>query len=234
MIDLMAQQLKSSVKNAVWNLPNIISFARLLVLLPLTVYLLLRTEFQWALLTMVLLGGTDWLDGFVARRLNQVTEFGKNMDPIADRISIVVIGCALVSVKLVPLYLVVIIASVDGLLLIMAAILFRVPPPVPVSWAGKGRTALILMALPLSILGAALSSPGVETAAVIVLAIGTVGHVVVGISYAVAMFNLARKGTDASLRHPRVAAEQSAAGFEGPQHQLDSVSIRPAGFCYSL
>ena len=73
----------------VLTIPNIISFARLL-LVPLFLWLLLGSPDSaagagWLL---VLIGSTDWIDGYLARRLDQVTELGKFLDPLADRLAV--------------------------------------------------------------------------------------------------------------------------------------------------
>jgi CDP-diacylglycerol--glycerol-3-phosphate 3-phosphatidyltransferase len=70
------------------NLPNRLTIGRLI----LTVFfvLFLSTSTHWgdftALLLFVLATFTDWLDGHLARRLNQITNFGKLMDPLADKV----------------------------------------------------------------------------------------------------------------------------------------------------
>lgn len=72
-----------------WTVPNIISLVRLL-LVPLFLWLLLGSP-DSPLSAGVLLGfigATDWVDGYLARRLDQVTELGKFLDPLADRVAV--------------------------------------------------------------------------------------------------------------------------------------------------
>ena len=79
-----------------WNVPNIVSLTRL-ALIPVFVWLVVTEDFGWAGLLLGLIGATDWIDGFLARRLNQVTEVGKLLDPVADRAAVfvaVVVGLA--------------------------------------------------------------------------------------------------------------------------------------------
>lgn len=76
-------------KNAVLTVPNAISFARLL-LVPLFLWFLLWEEHVVAAgVVLALIGGTDWIDGFIARKFNQTSELGEVLDPIADRFAIV-------------------------------------------------------------------------------------------------------------------------------------------------
>lgn len=72
-----------------FNVPNSISLVRL-ALIPLFVWLVVIDEFTWAGLLLGVIGSTDWVDGYLARRLGQVTEIGKMLDPIADRLAVAV------------------------------------------------------------------------------------------------------------------------------------------------
>ena len=70
----------------VWTIPNIISFIRIL-LIPVFGVLFYQGELLWALLILALSGFTDFIDGKLARKLNQVSELGKMLDPIADKLT---------------------------------------------------------------------------------------------------------------------------------------------------
>lgn len=81
------------VSSAIITLPNIISFVRLL-LIPLFLWLLLaQDQVAAAGWLLAIIASTDWIDGYLARRLGQVTELGKFLDPLADRLAV---GSALV------------------------------------------------------------------------------------------------------------------------------------------
>ena len=72
----------------VYTIPNVISFIRLL-LVPVFLWLLLgRDNPAGAGWLLVFIGSTDWVDGYLARRLDQVTELGKLLDPLADRLAV--------------------------------------------------------------------------------------------------------------------------------------------------
>tara|TARA_B110000503_G_scaffold27555_2_gene44024 strand:+ start:18837 stop:19394 length:558 start_codon:yes stop_codon:yes gene_type:complete len=85
-------------------LPNSLTFLRLLLALPLG-WLILHGQYDWALATGVLAGATDALDGFFARRLNALSQFGAALDPIADKVLIIVTFLCLAQVELMPWYL---------------------------------------------------------------------------------------------------------------------------------
>lgn len=72
-----------------WNVPNIISLVRL-ALIPVFIWLIVVDEYGWAGILFGFIGATDWVDGYVARRLDQVTEVGRFLDPLADRAAVVV------------------------------------------------------------------------------------------------------------------------------------------------
>jgi cardiolipin synthase len=76
------------VKEA-FNAPNAVSVLRLL-LIPVFVWLVLLEETAWAGALLSVIGATDWIDGYIARRFDQVTEIGKMLDPIADRLAVAV------------------------------------------------------------------------------------------------------------------------------------------------
>jgi cardiolipin synthase len=72
----------------IFTIPNLISFARIL-LVPLFVWLVIaRDGFSEAAILLGFIGATDWIDGYLARRLGQVSEVGKALDPIADRLAV--------------------------------------------------------------------------------------------------------------------------------------------------
>ncbi|MEN8040580.1 MAG: CDP-alcohol phosphatidyltransferase family protein [Actinomycetota bacterium] len=88
----------------VFNVPNTISFIRL-ALIPVFVWLVLGPqEYGWAGVLLGVIGATDWMDGFLARRLDQVTELGKFLDPLADRIAVVVAVVVGLYVDVLPLW----------------------------------------------------------------------------------------------------------------------------------
>ena len=73
-----------------WTWPNLVTIVRLL-LLPVFLWLLFSTGHRaLAAWLLAALGATDWLDGYLARRLDQVSNVGKVLDPVADRLLVMV------------------------------------------------------------------------------------------------------------------------------------------------
>jgi cardiolipin synthase len=76
------------------TVPNLICVGRILLLIPF-VLLYLRGQYAWALGLLVLSGVSDILDGTIARRFNQVSELGKLLDPVADKVTQITLAIVL-------------------------------------------------------------------------------------------------------------------------------------------
>lgn len=85
-----------------WTLPNLITLVRL-ALIPIYLWLVLgRHAYVGAGVLLGGLGATDWVDGFLARRWGQVSELGKVLDPVADRVLVVTSVLTVAGVGAVP------------------------------------------------------------------------------------------------------------------------------------
>ncbi len=74
--------------SAIVTLPNMVSFVRLLMVPVFLWLLLVEDEVAAAGWLLGIIGATDWIDGYLARRLDQVSELGKLLDPVADRLAV--------------------------------------------------------------------------------------------------------------------------------------------------
>ena len=137
----------------VWTIPNALSLLRLLGV-PLFLWLALGPEADGlAVLVLVLGGATDWLDGHLARRWDQLSRLGALLDPLADRLYIVAVVVALVLRDIVPLWFAGALAARDLLLLALVPLLrTRGLTVLPVHYLGKAATFNLLYALPLLLL----------------------------------------------------------------------------------
>jgi cardiolipin synthase len=134
------------------TIPNLISGLRLLAV-PLFAILALGGHDLWALATLALAGASDWLDGRLARALNQYSRLGELLDPAADRLFILVTLIVLAIREVVPWWLVVVIIARDVLLtLVLAALVAARIGPLPVHFVGKAGTFALLYAFPLLLL----------------------------------------------------------------------------------
>jgi cardiolipin synthase (CMP-forming) len=139
------------------TIPNIISLARLAgvpVFLWLVLGLRTRTGDWWAVGLLIAAGFSDWLDGKIARALNQQSRLGQMLDPAADRLYIGATVIALAVRSIIPWWLVGVLAARE---LVMALVLWVLRRhdwgPLQVSFVGKAATLCLLYAFPLLFLG---------------------------------------------------------------------------------
>lgn len=133
----------------VLTVPNLLSLGRLLCI-PLFLWLLFGRESRvTAAILLGVLGATDWVDGFIARRFDQVSEVGKVLDPTADRILLVVAGIAIWADGGIPdlIFWPVIVREV---LISVAAIAIAVAGArrIDVLWVGKAAAFALMAAFP--------------------------------------------------------------------------------------
>ncbi len=137
-------------KERIYTLANFLSFSRLL-LIPFVVLCLVANTPGYNRLALVLLllaGLTDYLDGIAARRRNEISQLGKILDPVADKLFIGVLGLALVFLRGLPLWFVTLFVIRDILILTAAYLLFLNRDIVLTSnWMGKVTTFVLLMTL---------------------------------------------------------------------------------------
>ena len=166
-----------------WNVPNIISLARL-ALIPVFIWLVAIAEYGWAGVLLAVIGSTDWMDGYLARRLGQVTEVGKFLDPLADRLAVIV---AVVAGLLSP-----VLPVAFGSALIMREVLIgigaiygwsRGVSKLDVRWLGKAATALLYVSIALFYIGVGFKVDPVVAMAWITGVPGLVMYYWVGVYY---------------------------------------------------
>ena len=193
------------VLDTFWTIPNLITILRFLGV-PLFVYFIAQDRYGPAFITLVTVGCTDWIDGYLARRLDQVSKSGKWLDPVADRLALIIVAIVFVVDRIAPSWLVWAIVIPDAILLINSLILFHGSPNLPVSNIGKIRTALLLLGAPMLLLQRV---PGFDyawlgAAGNIVLLLGCIGHLVAFGGYMLQSWRKhLRQGAPASGRIPR-------------------------------
>jgi cardiolipin synthase (CMP-forming) len=137
----------------VLTIPNALSMARL-VGVPFFLWLVLNKHDAAAVAVLMVSGFTDWLDGKIARRWNQISRLGQLLDPAADRLYILATLVGLTVRGVVPLWLTVILVGRDVLLSFTLPVLRRHGyGPLPVHFLGKAATFNLLAGFPLLLLG---------------------------------------------------------------------------------
>jgi cardiolipin synthase len=140
----------SGFARQVLTLPHLITLARL-ACLPVFLWLLFGKENRAAAAALLaVLGITDWVDGYLARHLGQVSELGKILDPVADRLLFIVGAGGILIDGSVPTWFAVIVlvreTLVGGATLLLAALGAR---RIDVTWFGKAGTFGLMIAFPL-------------------------------------------------------------------------------------
>lgn len=129
--------------------PNVITMVRLLCI-PLFLWLLFGSHHQTAAaILLAVLGATDWVDGYVARHLGQVSTLGKVLDPTADRL---LVGTAVISIMVygaVPLWFGIATIAREVLVSVMVLLLASLGAArIDVLWVGKAGTFGLMFAYP--------------------------------------------------------------------------------------
>jgi cardiolipin synthase (CMP-forming) len=158
-----AEANKDAVSSRIFTVPNILSMFRL-GLVPVLLVLLLEGMDALALLLLIVAGITDYLDGLLARRLNQVSRLGQLLDPAADRLFIFAASVGLAIRGVVPWWLVVVVVGRDVMLLVLGVILANYGyGPLPVHRLGKLATFCLFYGLPVLMVGQAFPATVVVT-----------------------------------------------------------------------
>ncbi|WP_436530520.1 CDP-alcohol phosphatidyltransferase family protein [Actinoplanes sp. HUAS TT8] len=157
----MSQQPAPSIETSdrIFTIPNVISFIRLLGV-PLFLYLLLGPHHDVAAVIVLAVGGTtDWVDGYIARRMNSVSRLGELLDPFADRLYILATLIGFTIRDVVPWWLTGALLLREVVLGVALLVLRRhgYGPP-PVHYVGKTGTFVLLAAFPVILLAAAVPS----------------------------------------------------------------------------
>jgi cardiolipin synthase len=140
------------LSDKVFTWPNALSGLRLL-LVPVFLWLILIDQNLLAFAVLAFSSFTDWFDGFLARKLNQMSRLGQLLDPAADRLFIFASLIGLAMTDKVPWWLVVAVVGRDVLLFFTLPFLAQVGyGPLPVNYTGKAGTFALLYAFPLLLL----------------------------------------------------------------------------------
>jgi cardiolipin synthase len=133
-----------SASTRILTVPNVLSLLRLLTV-PIFLWLFTHDQENIAVIIYAAGAWTDFFDGYIARRFNQVSEFGKLLDPLSDRVYIVSLAVALVVRGTLPGWLAGVVIGRDILVLIALPMLAKKGVArIPVNFTGKTATACLL------------------------------------------------------------------------------------------
>ena len=133
-------------KENIWNVPNALTMIRFL-LIPVYWYFILNDRFYPALIVFVAASLTDLADGYIARRFNLITNFGKLMDPLADKVMSISVMLSLAIKGIVPWAAVAILFLKEGVLVVGGILLYRRNVVVYSKWIGKLAQTVVVCSL---------------------------------------------------------------------------------------
>lgn len=133
------------------HVPNILTIIRF-ILVPFIVGFALDGNYIVAAIFLVVSGITDVADGYIARKFNFITDFGKLMDPLADKFTQVTTLVVLAIQEIIPLWILIIVLVKEFLLVVGASFLYGKDLVVFSKWYGKVSTVLFYIAIFISMI----------------------------------------------------------------------------------
>lgn len=137
----------------IWNLPNLLTLLRL-ALIGVFIALFASGLRLWALGTFLLAALTDFLDGRIARKYHLITDFGKLMDPLADKLMLLTALTCLTIAGDLPVWIVILVAAKELFMIAGGMYMLRRGIVVHAHFIGKAATAAFLLAVTVSFLHA--------------------------------------------------------------------------------
>ena len=132
-------------------IPNILTIIRFL-LIPIIIVNIFMGNYIAAFIFFTISGITDVADGFIARKFNLISNFGKLMDPLADKLTQIATLTSLVIIKIVPIWILIIVLAKEFIMIVGASFLYGKDVVVYSRWYGKLATVLFYLAIVLSLL----------------------------------------------------------------------------------
>ena len=131
------------------TIPNLLSMLRIVLIVPFVIFFL-NENYIAAAATIILSGISDALDGFIARKFNQITDLGKMIDPLADKLTLIAIMICIVILFPIVMPVVVILIIKDVVMVIGASVLLKngIKPPAA-RWYGKIGTIMFYFSVSL-------------------------------------------------------------------------------------
>ena len=133
------------------HLPNILTIIRFL-LIPLIIFFALQDNYLATIIVLTISGITDILDGYIARKFNFITDFGKLMDPLADKATQLALLTVLTIQNIIPIWIIIIVVIKEFLMISGASFLYGKDLVVSSKWYGKLSTVLFYIAIVFSLL----------------------------------------------------------------------------------
>lgn len=134
------------IKNWCKHIPNALTILRF-ILIPFIVMSIVKDNYIEAFIFLTLSGLTDVLDGFIARKFNFITNFGKLIDPLADKTTQIAILVTLALKDIIPMWILLIVFIKEFVMIAGASFLYGKELVVSSRWYGKLATVLFYLAI---------------------------------------------------------------------------------------
>lgn len=128
------------------HVPNILTIIRFL-LIPFIIYFLAINQYIVGVILFIISGITDVVDGAIARKFNFITDFGKLMDPLADKLTQISVLATLMIKELIPVWILAIVIAKEAVMIAGASFLYERDVVVSSKWFGKLATVLFFIAI---------------------------------------------------------------------------------------
>lgn len=128
------------------HVPNILTIIRFL-LIPFIIYFLAINQYIVGVILFIISGITDVVDGAIARKFNFITDFGKLMDPLADKLTQISVLATLMIKELIPVWILAIVIAKEAVMIAGASFLYGRDVVVSSKWFGKLATVLFFIAI---------------------------------------------------------------------------------------
>jgi len=132
------------------HIPNILTVLRF-VLIPGIITSIVKEKYILAFIILTISGLTDVLDGYIARKYNFITDFGKLIDPLADKTTQISILATLTIVNIIPIWILIIMLIKEFAMISGASFLYGKDLVVSSKWYGKLATVLFYVAIVVSL-----------------------------------------------------------------------------------
>lgn len=132
-------------------IPNILTILRF-IFIPIILYFIFTGNYILGIVFFTISGITDVLDGFIARKFNLVSNFGKLMDPLADKLTQISVLASLTTVEIIPVWILAIVVLKELIMVVGASFLYGKDVVVYSKWYGKLATVLFYLAIVISLI----------------------------------------------------------------------------------
>lgn len=133
------------------NVPNALTIARF-ILIPIILYFIFTGNYLLGFVFFTISGLTDILDGTIARKFNLISNFGKLMDPLADKLTQISVLASLVIKDIIPIWILIVVIAKELIMIIGASFLYGKDVVVYSKWFGKLATVLFYIAIVFSLI----------------------------------------------------------------------------------